>query len=304
LFTFFHFHFPRVARFLRLDLSQSQQPQILKTLESLNIWSGCEDTRSLQRCIDLLSLTSLSSFDARGLGQWYDELRFEPETTFTSLLNLTLVHCKLSGSVIQDLFTKYTTLRTLTINSEFALASDEIMPILRTTVFAALKNLAGTLERLTMMMPDYFTNSCLDVSAFGRLRYLEADQHLLLHNQGHAHLHDNLPVGLQQLVIRRTTTSIEPSLESFFDTFVPTPRFTGLSGLRLYTLRHEHDELKEERLIGFKIRAQQYRVNFEWAAEPAHSYQEFWEPNSDSEPDSDSEGGLNSERGGDSDNED
>jgi hypothetical protein len=286
--------------------SQSQQPlQILTTLESLIIWSNCDGVRSLQRGVDLLSLPSLTSFNGRGLEQWNDVLRFKPGTTFASLQHLTLVHCKLSGSAIEDLLSECTRLRSLTLNSEWAMDPDEGMPILKATVFTAIQYLADSLERLTMMMPEYYTGSYLDLSIFQRLRYLEADQHLLfpnqwlLPNQGYVHMHKNLPTSIQQLVIRRTTTLIKPNLESLFDTFDPTtPKFPDLSALRLYTLRHEHDEL-EKNLIGFRVRAEQCRVDFDWEGEPEHNYWSFWED----QPDSESEEDLDSERG-DSDSED
>jgi hypothetical protein len=149
--------------------------------------------------------------------------------------------------------------------------------------------LAGSLERLTLMMPEYDTESELDLSSFESLRYLEVDQGFMSCNQGQAHMHNNLPTNLQQIVIRRTTKWIKPSLESLFDTFVPTPKFRGLSALKLYTLKIGYDELEKE-LNGFKMRAQQNRINFEWEGEPEHNrpwLHEEWDV--DSEAGSDSE---------------
>ncbi|KAH0281977.1 hypothetical protein M436DRAFT_39764 [Aureobasidium namibiae CBS 147.97] len=273
----------------RRDSIQSQSqlpPQILKALESLNVWSNCHGEGSLERCVDLLSLPSLTSIDARGLEQWHKELWPwpKPNIDLTSLQNLTLVHCRLSGSAITDLLTKCTGLRSLTLNSQFAFNPEEEAPFLGTTVYTALQNLAGTLERLTMMVPEYITDPDLDLTSFKNLRHLEVDQHLLLYNQGQANMHKNLPTSIQQLVVRRTSMLIKPSLEAIFNTFEPTPDFPNLAALKLFTLYEGPDKLEED-LIGLRIRAQQLSVGFEWEGEPGHNYSEFWHVDSDSEED-------------------
>jgi len=270
--------------------SQSQQrPQVLKALESLSVWSNCDSEGSLERCMNVILLPSLTSFYARGLVQWHKMLRLEPSISFSSLQDLKLVHCKLSGSAIQDILTECTELRSLTLNSEFAFdPDDDEMPNLRATVFAALQNLAGSLERLTMMMPDYYIVSDLDLSSFDRLRYLEVEQYLLISYQGHDLMHRNLPTSIQQLVIRRTTMLIKPSLVTFFDTFVPTPKFPDLTSMKLYTLSQVFDGVEDE-FIDFHIRAQQHHVGFDWEGEPDRNYEWYWHIDFDSEEGLDSE---------------
>ena len=270
--------------------SQSQQPpQILKALESLSVWSTCDSEGSLGRCVSVISLPSLTSFDARGLEQRHDPLRLRSSISFSSLQNLKLVHCKLSGSAIQGLLTECTKLRSLTLNSEFAFdPDDDEVPILRATVFAALQSLAGSLECLTMMMPDYCTDLDLDLSSFVRLRYLEVDQHLLIFYPGNVLMQKNLPRSIQQLVIRRTTILIKPSLVSFLDTFVPTPEFPHLATLKLCTLSQDVDKLEEE-LVSLHVRAQQHRIGFEWEGELDRNYEWFWHTDFDSEQGLDSE---------------
>lgn len=280
---------------------QSQQPpQILRSLESLNVWSNCDGTGSLGRCANFLSLPSLTSFDARGLEQWDRGFQLRPNISLTSLQHLTLVHCRLSGSAIESLLTECTSLRSLTLNSEFAFDPEEEMPILRLAVYSALKTLAGSLERLTMMGPEYYTDPDLDLSSFDRLRYLEVDQHLLLYNQGQKNMQKNLPTSIQELVIRRTGLLIKPGLESLFDTFVPTPKFPSLAALRLFTLDHDLDKLEED-FVGFGIQAQRYHVDFEWKGEPVHNSSEFWHDASDSEEDVDSERSHSDEEDSDDD---
>ncbi|KAI4738976.1 hypothetical protein E4T50_10554 [Aureobasidium sp. EXF-12298] len=235
--------------------SQLQKPpQILKALKSLSVWSDCDGLGSLQRCVDLLSLPSLTSFDARGLEQF--------------------------GSALQALFTRCTGLRSLVINSEYASRLDGPRSKLDAKFFAALQDLTG-LERLTLLVPEYHIDSDLDVSSFEKLHYLEVDQDLFSHSQGHAQIHKNLPTSIQQLVIRRATVWIKPRLESFLGTFAPRPMFPDFSELRLYALIEEHDELEEE-LIGFQMRASLHDVDFEFDEEPAYNHSWFWVPDSDS----------------------
>lgn len=280
---------------------QSQQPpRILRALESLSVWSCCDGTGSLGRCVDVLSLPSLTSFNARGLEQWHRGFQLKPNISLTSLQHLTLVHCRLNGSAIEDLLTECTSLKSFTLNSEFAFDPEVEMPILRLTVYSALQTLAGSLERLTMMVPEYYTDPDLDLSSFMRLRYLEVDQHLLLYNQGQTHMHKNLPTSIQELVIRRTSLMIKQALKSIFDTFVPTPKFPSLAALKVFTLEHDRDKLEED-FMGLHVRAQRYGVDFECEREPARNYSEFWHGGLDSEEDVDSERSYSDEEDSDDD---
>lgn len=274
---------------VKIQSQPQQRPQVLKALVSLSVWSNCDSGGSLGQCLNVLSLPSLTSFDARGLVQWYETLRLESSISFSSLQDLKLVHCKFSGAAIQDLLTECTKLRSLILNSEFAFdPDDEEMPILGATVFAALQNLAGSLQRLTLVMPDYYIELDLDLSLFDRLRSLEVEQHLLISYQGHELMHMNLPTSIQQLIIRRTTMLIKPSLVSFFDTFIPTPKFPDLTSMKLYTLGQAFDGVEDE-WIDFHIRAQQHHVGFEWEGEPDRNYEWYWHFASDSEEGLDSE---------------
>lgn len=270
---------------VELQSQLHKPPQILKAVKSLSVWSDCYGLGSLQRCVDLLSLPSLTSFDARGLEQLYRVLHLQPEISFSSLQHLTLEHCKLGGSALQALLTRCVSLRSLVINSEYASRLDGPRPRLDAKFFAALQDLTG-LERLTLLVPDYHIDSDLDVSSFEKLRYLELDQDLFSHSQGQAQIHKNLPTSIQQLVIRRATVWIKPHLESFLGTFVPRPMFPDFAELRLYALDEEHDEL-EEKLIGFQMRASICDVNFEFDVEPAYNHSWFWLPDSDSESEED-----------------
>jgi hypothetical protein len=269
--------------------SQIQQPpQMLKALESLSVWSNGAGIRSLQSCTDLFSLPSLSLFEARGLDQ-FGALQLEPQISFTSLQHLTLTHCKLRGPAIQALLTRCTRLESLVLDSEYAFNPNASPPTLDAGCLTALQSSASTLERITLLMPEYEMESVLDVSSFEKLRFLELNQSFFFsHSLGQAHLHKSLPTSIQHLIIRKTTIWIKPRLESFFDTFGQTPEFPNLTVLELYAEEDEYDELKRE-LIVFHTRAQQCGIDFEFEEEPEYNHWWYWMSDSDSEGDSDSE---------------
>jgi hypothetical protein len=278
--------------------SQIQQPpQMLKALESLSVWSNSAGIRSLQGCTDLFSLPSLSLFEARGLDQ-FGALQLEPQISFTSLQHLTLTHCKLRGPAIQALLTRCTRLESLVLDSEYAFNPNASPPSLDAGCLTALQSSAGTLERLTLLMPEYEIESVLDVSSFEKLRFLELNQSFFSHSQGQAHLHKSLPTSIQHLIIRKTTIWIKPRLESFFDTFAQHD-FPNLTVLELYAEEDKYEELKKE-LIGFHTRAQQYGIDFEVEEEPAYNHWWYWMSDSDSEGDSDDDADSDSEPDSDS----
>lgn len=275
------------------SISHMQQlPQIFGSLTSLHVWSIYGSRVSLQRCMDILTLSSLTSFEGRALEQISELTLMGPDLDFPSLQHLTLLHCRLSGSAIQALLMRCTKLKSFILNSEHAFNAETPIFTLGAGFFAAVQNLAGSLEHLVLLVTGYTIDADLDISSCERLHYLEVNESLFSDDQ--VNIHDNLPTSIQQLVIRRTTIWIKPYLESMFDTFIPTPKFPDLTLLRLYTPEEEQIELEKE-LIGIQKRAQQYLVDvgIEREAEKDHRWilwlwmMSFDAPDSDGE-DSDS----------------
>jgi hypothetical protein len=281
-----------------VDIQVQQPPaQMLKALESLSVWSEGVGIGSLRRCVDLFSLPCLTSFDARGLDQ-FGVLRLQPQISFTTLQHLTLTHCRLRGPAIRDLLSRCTRLKSLVLSSEYAFKPDE-MPSIGAECLAALPD---SLERLTLLLPQYMIESTLDVSSIERLRFLEVDEDFFSQSHGLSRMHMSLPTSIQQLIIRRTTMWIKPQLKSFFDTFSLDPKFPNLTILQLYAAEDQHDVLKKE-LTGFYLRAEECGIEFEFEEEPAHNHWWFWESDSDSEDGSDSEDDPDSDSDGDRDSD-
>ncbi|KAH0158369.1 hypothetical protein KCU67_g7536, partial [Aureobasidium melanogenum] len=269
-----------------------QQPEILPVLTTLSVWSYGGFQIPMQNWESLLSLPHLETFRGRGLKIY--RMSRQPRPRLASLQHLQLICCTFTDSGLQTLLENCTSLRSLEVNTKFAFDPWGVGTVPIHTM--KLAPLAGTLEHLTLMMPDYETSVPLDLRSFKKLRHLQVDMDFLSGFSTALDLHERLSTRIEKLVIRRAHAGIKPHLKNLLDTFITTRQFSSLLVIKLYALDDDYEELRTE-LENSRKRAQGFKLALKIKEEPNYNHAWWWYGNPESESD------LDSDREDDSDSE-
>ncbi|KAH0384490.1 hypothetical protein KCU92_g4473, partial [Aureobasidium melanogenum] len=150
-----------------------QQPEILPVLTTLSVRSYGGFQIPMQNWESLLSLPHLETVRGRGLNIY--RMSRQPRPRLTSLQHLQLIRCKFTDSGLQTLLESCTSLRSLEVNTKFAFDPWESGTIPIHTM--KLAPIAGTLEHLTLMMPEkYEFDGCVQNKT-----YSSRDSHVVTH---------------------------------------------------------------------------------------------------------------------------
>ncbi|KAG9550364.1 hypothetical protein KCU71_g15002, partial [Aureobasidium melanogenum] len=279
-----------------------QQPEILPVLTTLSVWSYGGFQIPMQNWESLLPLPHLETVRGRGLNIYRTSR--QPRPGLASLQHLQLIRCEFTDSGLQTLLENCTGLRSLEVNTKFAFDPWDSGTI---PIHTMLAPIAGTLEHLTLRMPEYEASVPLDLRSFKKLRHLQVDMDFLISFTAAPELHERLSKRTEKLIIRRAHTGIKPHLEKLLDTFTTTRQFSSFLVIKLYALDDDYEELRTE-LEHSRKRAQGFKLALKIKEERNQNHSWWWcgDPESDSELDSDREDDSNGENSveDDSDGED
>ncbi|KAI5238117.1 hypothetical protein E4T43_07690 [Aureobasidium subglaciale] len=235
--------------------SQLQRPlEIFPVLTSLKLQSRCNkdyrDSLQLRHCQNLLSLPNLTHFVGSCLQDSLDPLGQLSYHSLAHLRHVELKHCK---------------------------AID---------FFTSLQTMTNTLERLTLMLPEYENTNVLDLSAFGQLQYVEVDMSLMIRDDHSSCIDELLPPSIQELYVRRAGHEIVPHLESLLPFSADNPHSADLNSVRIAVWDKDDDDLMSE-LSEIELKAMDHMFNFDFEIEGVYSH--WWAHHYEADSDLESE---------------
>ncbi|KAI5196905.1 hypothetical protein E4T39_07543 [Aureobasidium subglaciale] len=276
--------------------SQSQKSlEIFPALTSLNLQGRCNkdyrDSLELIQCRNLLSLPTLTRFTGRCLQGSLDPLDSlgRPFPSYPSLAHLRhveLQHCKIEGQGLEAFLGRSNALVSLKIDSDHAFCPWGNLPFISANFFTSLQELTNTLERLTLMIPEYQNTICLDLSGFGKLHYLEVDMSLMIRDDHPSYIAELLPSSIQEVYIRRATQGIIPHVKSLLPFISDPSPLINLYSVRVAVWDKDDDDFLSE-LVDIEEQAADHMFDFEIDVESISSH--WWAHHYDTDSDLGSE---------------
>ncbi|KAI5261254.1 hypothetical protein E4T47_09467 [Aureobasidium subglaciale] len=249
--------------------------EISPVLTSLKLQSRCNkdyrDSLQLRHCQNLLSLPNLTHFIGSCLQDSLDPLGQLSYHSLAHLRHVELKHCKAIDPCLEAFLSQCTGFQSLKIDSDHAFGPWGNIPSISTNFFTSLQTMTNTLERLTLMLPEYENTNVLDLSAFGQLQYVEVDMSLMIRDDHSSCIDELLPPRIQELYVRRAGHEIVPHLESLLPFSADNPHLADLNSVRIAVWDKDDDDLMSE-LSEIELKATDHMFNFDFEIEGVYSH--------------------------------